>query len=379
MILKIGKIFFIIFSLIGVLSGCSLLPEKQYEEDVSLKIVKSGVKIEEVRFDAELGVDGKQIYKFTIPVEIKGTFQHDCTIPVYYYFDMERFCVELDKEASNWATDGAFTRVFEGKIEIKKGTTGIVYYEGETDDALMNPDATPYEQAWVAIRYDDGFISDNYAGITNPFFNREEYLYRRGAQKHYERIRDVEPEKTAGNVYIDEDSVSVKKTYIGDEPGNPQHYTVSVIIRNDGDNPAKTKNLRVGCDYNMASPFNSHNCYSALAGALMFQKGIGENLGFTVQQKGIKKNEDSIRVEFDMYNRYAGFSDSLMGNDLDWYQCFWICICLDDANLNDNYVIVPNPYYKEEHYSDEDFWLEHEANDIYRYTDDEAWNDFFRE
>ncbi len=182
MICKIGKGAILFLFLIGVLTGCSLLSEKQYEEDVSLKIVKSGVKIEEVRFDAELGVDGKQIYKFTIPVEIKGTFQHDCTIPVYYYFDMERFCVELDKEASAWAMDGQFTKVFKGELKIKKGTTGMVYYEGETDDALMNPDATPYEQAWVAIRYDDGFISDNYAGITNPFFNREEYLYSRGAQ-----------------------------------------------------------------------------------------------------------------------------------------------------------------------------------------------------
>lgn len=346
MICKIAKAFIMFFALIGVLTGCSLLSEKQYEEDVSLKIVKSGVKIEEVRFDAELGVEGKQIYKFTIPVEIKGTFQHDCTIPVYYYFDMERTSCGLDIEASAWAMDRELGRVFEGELKIEKGTTGMVYYEGETDDALMNPDATPYEQAWVAIRYDDGFISDNCAGITNPFFNKEEYLYNGGVQKHYERIRDVEPEKTAGNVYIDEDSVSVEKTYIGDEPGNPQHYTVSVIIRNDGDNRVKTKNLRVGCDYNMASPFNSHNCYSALGGALMFQKGVGENLGYTIQQKDIKKNEDSIHVEFDMYNRYAGFCDSLMGNDLDWYQCFWICICLDDANLNDNYVIVPNPYYK---------------------------------
>lgn len=378
MISKIAKSLIIFLALAGVLSGCSLLPKKQYEEDVSLKIVKSDVKIEEVRFDEELGIDGKQIYKFTIPIEIVGTFQHDCTIPVYYYFDMECFCTELDKEASLWATDGAFTRVFKGKIEIKKGTTGIVYYEGETDDALMNSDATPYEQAWVAIRYDDGFISDNYAGISNPFFNKEKYQYE-GAQRAYEQVRDIIPEETDGNVYVDEDSVSVEKTYIGKEAGNPQHYTVSVTIRNDMDNPVNTENLWIGCDYNMASPFNSHNCYSALTGALEFQKGVGKVLGYTVQQKSITENEDSIQVELDMYNRYAGFSDSLMGNDLDWYQCFWISICLDDANLNDNYVLVPNPYFKEEHYSDEDFWLKHEAKDIYRYTPGEAWNDLFRD
>ncbi len=76
--------------MIGVLSGCSFPSEQEYEENVSLKIVKSGVKIEEVRFDEDLGIDGKQIYKFTIPIEITGTFQHDCTIPVYYYFDMEK-------------------------------------------------------------------------------------------------------------------------------------------------------------------------------------------------------------------------------------------------------------------------------------------------
>jgi hypothetical protein len=48
MISKIGKGFIVFLFLIGVLTSCSLLSEKQYEEDVNLKIVKSGVKIEEV-------------------------------------------------------------------------------------------------------------------------------------------------------------------------------------------------------------------------------------------------------------------------------------------------------------------------------------------
>ena len=141
----------------------------------------------------------------------------------------------------------------------------------------------------------------------------------------------------------------------------------------------ETENLWIGCDYDMASPFNSNNCYEALGEALTFMKGVGEPLGYTVQQKSIMKNDDSIQVEFDMYNRYAGYRDSLMGNDLDWYQCFWIAICLEDDNQNDNYVMVPNPYFNEEHYSDEDFWLEHEVNDIYRYDTVSAWNALFRD
>lgn len=372
------RILIMFVFLAGVLPGCSLLKQKeQPEEDVSLKIVKSGVKIEEVRFDEELGVDGKQIYKFTIPVEITGTFQHDCSIPVSYYFDMERDPSMIDKEASNWATGEPPTRVFEGELEIKAGTTGMVYYEGETDDALMDSDCIGYEHAWVAIRYDDGFISDNYAAISNPFFDEENWLYAWGNQKAYEEVRDIEPKETDGNVYIDEDSVKIEKTATGEEPGNPQHYTVSVTIKNDTDTPVKTKNLWVGCDYSMASPFNSHNTYDALGSAMTFMKGVGKPLGFTVQKKKITKDQDSIQVEFDMYNRYAGYGDSLMGSDLDWYQCFWIAICLEDDNLNDNYVIVPNPYYREENYTDEEYWLEHDVNDIYKYTTGEAWNALF--
>lgn len=374
-----GKVFALFLLLIGVLSGCSFPSEQEYEENVSLKIVKSGVKIEEVRFDKDLGIDGKQIYKFTIPIEITGTFQHDCTIPVYYYFDMEKNVSELDKEASAWATEGQFKEVFKGKLKIERGTTGVVYYEGETDDALMDSDSTSYEQAWVAFRYDDGFISDNYAGIYNPFFDKEKYLYFHGEQSAVDEVRDIIPQQTDGKVHVDEDSVKVEKTYIGEESGNPQHYTVSVTIRNDSDNPVETENLWVGCDYDMASPFNSHNCYEALGEALTFMKGVGEPLGYTVQQKSITKDDDSIQVEFDMYNRYAGYSDSLMGNDLDWYQCFWIAICLEDDNQNDNYVMVPNPYYNEEHYSDEDFWREHDVNDIYRYDTVSAWNALFEE
>ena len=173
MMCKITKLSLMFLLCIGVLSGCGTLSKKEYKEDVSLKIVKSGVRIEEVRFDEDLGLDGKQVYKFTIPVEITGTFQHDCTIAVYYYFDMERYMGMIEDEASAWATEGQFKRVFRGKLKIKKGTTGIVYYEGETNDALMDSDATAYEQAWVAIRYDDGFISDNYAGVSNPFFDKE--------------------------------------------------------------------------------------------------------------------------------------------------------------------------------------------------------------
>lgn len=362
-----------------VLPGGSPLAEKAYEENVSLRIVKSGVRIEEVRFDEDLGVDGKQIYKFTIPIEITGTFQNDCTIPVYYYFDMERNASELNKEASAWATEGQFKRVFEGKLKIERGTTGIVYYEGETDDALMNSDSTPYEQAWVAFQYDDGFIDDNYAGIFNPFFDEEKYPISKEAQNRLDKVRDIEPQKVNGNVYVDEDSIKVEKTYVGEEAGNPQHYTLCVTIRNDSDNLVSTKDLWIGCDYDMASPFNSHNCFQALDSALTFMDGFGTCLGYTVQRKSIKKSDDSIKVEFDMYNRYAGYSDSLMGNDLDWYQCFWIAICLEDDNVNDNYVIVPNPYFNEEHYSDEDFWLEHPSNDIYRYTTTNAWNDLFEE
>lgn len=191
----IGKVFALFLLLIGVMSGCSFPSEQEYEENVSLKIVKSGVKIEEVRFDEDLGIDGKQIYKFTIPIEITGTFQHDCTIPVYYYFDMEKNVSELDKEASAWATEGQFKEVFKGKLKIERGTTGVVYYEGETDDALMDSDSTSYEQAWVAFRYDDGFISDNYAGIYNPFFDKEKYLYFHGEQRAVDEVRDIIPQQ----------------------------------------------------------------------------------------------------------------------------------------------------------------------------------------
>lgn len=378
MMCKITKLSLMFLLCIGVLSGCGTLSKKEYKEDVSLKIVKSGVRIEEVRFDEDLGLDGKQVYKFTIPVEITGTFQHDCTIPVYYYFDMERYMGMIEDEASAWATEGQFKRVFRGKLKIKKGTTGIVYYEGETNDALMDSDATAYEQAWVAIRYDDGFISDNYAGVSNPFFNKEKYLYFRGAQSAYEEIRDIVPEEADGNVYVDENSITVEKTYTGNEPGNSQHYTVTATIRNDTDHPVETENLWVGCDYDMASPFNYHNCYEAMSEALTFMKGVGKPLGYTVQQKSITKSEDSVQVQFDMYNRYAGYSDSLMGSDLDWYQCFWISICLDDDNVNDNYVIVPNPYFDEEHYSNEKYWFQHAANDIYRYTTSDKWNELFK-
>ena len=175
-----------------------------------------------------------------------------------------------------------------------------------------------------------------------------------------------------------ENSIIVEKTYIGDEPGNPQHYTVTATIRNDTDHPVETENLWVGCDYDMASPFNYHNCYEAMSEALTFMKGVGKPLGYTVQQKSITRNEDSLEVQFDIYNRYAGYSDSLMGSDLDWYQCFWISICLDDGNVNDNYVIVPNPYFDEEHYSNEEYWLKHSSIDIYRYTPSNKWNELFK-
>lgn len=84
---------------------------------------------------------------------------------------------------------------------------------------------------------------------------------------------------------------------------------MSVTIRNDLDNPVETENLWVGCDYDMASPFNSHNCYEALSEALTFMKGVGTPLGCTVEQKSITKDTDNIRIEFDMYNRYAGYRD----------------------------------------------------------------------
>ena len=35
--------------------------------------------------------------------------------------------------------------------------------------------------------------------------------------------------------------------------------------------------------------------------------------------------------------------------------------------------------YNEEHYSDEDFWREHDVNDIYRYDTVSAWNALFEE
>ena len=41
-----GKVFALFLLLIGVLSGCSFPSEQEYEENVSLKIVNSGVKIE---------------------------------------------------------------------------------------------------------------------------------------------------------------------------------------------------------------------------------------------------------------------------------------------------------------------------------------------
>ena len=374
MIHKTTKILIFFLLMLG-LSGCSVLSKKQHEEDVNLKIVKSDVKIEEVRFDPNLGVGGKEIYKFTIPIEITGTFDHDCTIPIYYYFDVERHPMEVQKSVSNWALDGGVTAAYKGKLKIKKGTTGIVYYEGETDASMANTDGTPYEYAWVAIEYDDGFIPDNYAAIYNPFFDTEKYLYLRGLESLYEKVREIDPLEVEGNVYVDEGSIGIEKTYIGDEPGTPQHYTISVTIRNDSNNPVPVENLWVACDYDMADPIYPHNCYEALYESLLFMEGV--SLGYTVQQKSITEDEDSIHVEFDVYNRYADYSNNLTGNDLDWFQCFWIAICLDDENRNDNYVIFPNPYFNEEHYSDE-FWEEHNVNDFYGNTSVEAWGKLFK-
>lgn len=363
MIHKTTKMLILFLLVLGI-SGCSVLPKKQQEENVSLKIVKSGIKIEDIGFDPDMGMGGKKIYKFTIPIEITGTFEHDCTIPIYYYFDMERDVRDIQKTVSNWAYDGGLTVVFEDKIEIKKGTTGIVYYEGETDDNLMNPDSTPYEHAWVALEYDDGFVPDNYAGVINPFFDSEKYLYSRGLESSYEEIREIEPKKAEGNVYVDEDSIAIEKTYIGEEPGKPQHYTVSATIKNDSDNPVSEDDLWIACDYDLASPIYPHDCREALRECMQFMEGV--SLGYTVQQKSITQNEDSIKVEFDMYNRYVEESNNLLGNDLDWFYCFWIAICLDDENRNDNYVIVPNPYFNEEHYAEKNL-------DIYDYTSGAAW------
>lgn len=336
------------------------------QEDVNLKIVKSGVKIEDVGFDPDLGYRGVEVYKFTVPIEITGTFEHDCTIPVYYNFDTEMDELGIQSTVSHGGDDIGPSVTCEGKLKIKKGTTGIVYFEGETDAEIHSTDSAAHEYAWVVLGYDDGFVPDNYAVICNPFYDKEQYWHLGGRESFFKEVRDIEPQETEGNVYIDEDSIVIEKTYIGEEPGKPQHYTVSADIKNDADNPVSVKNLWVACDYDLRNANYAHDCDEALSESISFMRGV--SFGYTVQQKSITEKDDSIHVEFDVYNRYAGFKDNLTGNDLDWFHCFWIAICLDDENRNDNYVIFPNPYFNEEHYTDKELWLEHSVNEIYRYT-----------
>ncbi|MBR1855194.1 MAG: hypothetical protein IJ794_18985, partial [Lachnospiraceae bacterium] len=109
--------------LLFALTGCGFSGGKHHDEDVSLRIVKSGMKIEDMGYDPDLKkfgqVVGGEIYKFTIPVEISGTFKHDTTIPIYYYFDGEHNINEIQKSVSNFAYDGGRTPYFKGEIKIK--------------------------------------------------------------------------------------------------------------------------------------------------------------------------------------------------------------------------------------------------------------------
>jgi len=365
----------IILLLLVVLSltGCGLFGKKHYDEDVSLRIVKSGIKIEDMGYDPNLKnfgrVVGGEIYKFTIPIEIAETFKHDTTIPAYYYFDGEHNINQIQNSVSNFAYDGGLTPYFKGEIKIKEGTTGIIYFEGMTDGELHSQDAASYDHAWAAIEYDDGFVPDNYAGIVNPFYDASKDIFN--AEENYKKRRIIEPQTVEGNVMIDESSIKIEKSYVGEEPGNPQHYTVSVTIRNDTDNPISTDDLWIACDYDLESTVYTHDCNDSLASSMWFTKGF--YLGSTVIQKSMTQEEDSITVAFDMYNRYVTENKTKLGSDLDWFFCFWISICLDDDNPNDNYVIVPNPFYDGGHLED----LQRDTSIFKDYTWGGAWNRYW--
>ena len=369
------KSVLIVMVLLFTLTGCGLSGGKHHDEDVSLRIVKSGMKIEDMGYDPDLKnfgrVVGREIYKFTIPVEISGTFKHDTTIPIYYYFDGEHNINEIQKAVSNFAYDGGLTPYFKGEIKIKEGTTGIIHFEGMTDGELLSQNADSYDHAWAAIEYDDGFVPDNYAGIVNPFYDASKDIFH--AEENYKKRRIIEPQTVEGNVMIDESSIKIEKSYVGEEPGNPQHYTVSVTIRNDTDNPVSTDDLRIACDYDLESPVYTHDCMDSLASSMWFTKGF--YLDSTVIQKSITQEEDSITVAFDMYNRYVTENKTKLGSDLDWFFCFWISICLDDDNPNDNYVIVPNPFYDGSHLED----LQRDTSIYDDYTWGGAWNVYWRE
>ena len=302
--------------LLCTLTGCGLFQKKQYEEEVSLRIVKSDIQIEDMGYDSELKnfgrVVGGEIYKFTIPIEITGTFAHDTTIPIYYYFDGEHNINEIQKAVSNFAYDGGLTPYFKGEIEVEKGTTGILYFEGMTDGELLNQNAAPYDYAWVAIEYDDGFVPDNYAGIRNPFYDASKDIFK--SEENYKKRRRMEPQTVNGNVMIDENSVKIEKSYVGEEPGNPQHYTVSVTIKNDTAHPVSTDDLWIACDYDLESPVYTHDCMDSLAASMWFTKGF--YLDQTIVQKSITEEEDSITVEFDLYNRYVTENKTKLGSDL---------------------------------------------------------------
>lgn len=361
----------IVMIFLFTLTGCGLFEKKQYDEDVSIRVVKSGIIIEDMGYDPNLKdfgrVVGGEIYKFTIPIEVTGTFEHDTAIPIYYYFDGEHNINEIQKSVSNFAYDGGLTPYFKGEIEITEGTTGIIYFEGMTDGQLSAQNASSYDYAWVAIEYDDGFVPDNYAGIVNPFYDASKDIFN--CEENYKKREMIEPERVTGNVSIDEDSIEIEKTYVGNEQGQPQHYKVSVTIRNDSANPVSTDDMYIACDYALKSPVYTNDSEGGLDSSLWFTKGF--YLGSTVIQKSITGDDDSITIEFDMYNRYVTENKTKLGNDLDWFFCFWISICLDDDNRNDNYVIVPNPYFNDDHYDDVD-------KDIYdEYTFSSAWNDYW--
>ncbi|MBR1855054.1 MAG: hypothetical protein IJ794_18265, partial [Lachnospiraceae bacterium] len=126
-------------------------------------------------------------------------------------------------------------------------------------------------------------------------------------------------------------------------------------------------------DYDLESPVYTHDCMDSLASSMWFTKGF--YLDSTVIQKSITREEGSITVAFDMYNRYVTENKTKLGSDLDWFFCFWISICLDDDNPNDNYVIIPNPYYDENHLED----LQWDTSIFDDYTWGGAWNAYFRE
>ena len=355
---------------LAVLSGCGIETDNQDDGDFSLKIVKSGIKIEDMGYDSNLEQSGRvvggEVYKFTIPIEVKGNVNRDIKVPVYYYFDGERNTSDIQNAVSNFANDGGELPYFLKKMVIKKGTEGIILLEGETDGELLQQNSSSSEYAWIAINYDDGFVPDNYAAVYNPYYDTQ-WDYR-GMDNVYEKMRENEPCSVDGNVLIDEDSVKIKK--MGNDNG-VQHYKVSVNVKNDLENPVSSDAIYVGCDYSLGSPVFKNDCYDSLNACLDYMNGV--SLGATTQKICIGHDDEYVKVEFDMFNRYGAHNKIELGSDLDYFFCYWISLCVDDDNRNDNYTIVTNPFRDiNKKYEDLDGMI---FDDVYTYSG--AWNKYW--